>query len=86
MNGKKARQLRELAGVRTDKHNKQQYKQTNIKVRPVYNDELSPLGVVARKVAGTFETCTFALDAGSRSVYKALKKNYKAIIKLPHVA
>ena len=86
MNGKKARLLRSLAGTRADAGKARNYNQSNKVTRPIYTQELLASGQVVRKLSGTFETCTFTLSAGSRYVYKTLKKSYKTAIKRPQVA
>ena len=88
MNGKKSRLLRSLAGTKLDKNNRQQYKvvKGSEKTHSFYKPELLMNGQTIQKLAGTFKTCTFVMDAGSRSVYQTLKKRYKNALKLPHVA
>ena len=81
MNGKKARMLRSLAAVKSDKFNKQQYKQTNPVTRPQFESSVTPDGLITRKLTGTYQTFTLVLDAGSRLLYKNLKSMYHSSVR-----
>jgi len=78
MNGKKARLLRNLTGHVSGSVVNYKVKKGTERKRPIYKTETLEDGLSVRRLVGTFMTHTFVVDAGSRLVYKAMKKMYKA--------
>lgn len=78
MNGRKAKQLRALAGVNSDNQEKRSYHGVKHTVRnKVLNHPtlLSPEGLPV--VTARYRTATYALNQGARLINKMLKKSYK---------
>ena len=76
MNGKRAKQLRALAGVNKSNRNSRSYAGTNV----VTKKALHPTDIDANGnpiVLGTYQTATYVLNECARKLNKMLKENYK---------